>query len=93
MDLRAFSKPGLRDRCRKLIRGEITMGKIIIHESIKEGTSSQNCSLCSNWGADIQTKNGVRKARGYTRKSGQVVKECKIHGHLAVPSCVCSFYS
>ena len=69
------------------------MGKVIIHESIKEGTPSKNCSLCENWGAGIQTRNVIRKAHGYTRKSGVVVKECKIHGHIAVPSCVCSSYS
>jgi len=69
------------------------MEKVIIHESIKEGTSLQNCSLCANWGADVETRNGKRKAHGFIRKSGQIVKECKIHGHIAVPSCVCSSYS
>ena len=71
----------------------MNMEKVIIHESIKEGTPSKNCSLCENWGADIQTRTGIRKARGYTRKSGQIVKECRVHGHIAVPSCICSSYS
>lgn len=69
------------------------MEKVIIHESIKEGTSSQNCSLCANWGAIIETKYGLRKARGYTRKDGVILKECKIHKHIAVPTCVCSSYT
>lgn len=68
------------------------MGKVIIHESIKKGSTLRNCSLCASWGADISTKNGIRKAHGFTRKNGQVVKECKIHGHLAVPGCICDFY-
>ena len=67
--------------------------KTIIHESIKEGSSSENCSLCANWGADIHTQYGWRKAHGSTNSNGLVRKECKVLGHLAVPACVCAFFN
>ena len=71
----------------------MNMEKIIIHESIKEGTPSQNCSLCENWGAEIETRNGKRKAHGHTRKDGKVFKECSVLHHIAIESCICQFYS
>lgn len=67
--------------------------EVIIHESIKEGSPDKNCSLCSNWGADIHTKFGWRKAHGNTTSNGLVRKECKVIGHLAVPTCVCTFFN
>jgi len=69
------------------------MEKVIIHESIKEGSSSENCSLCSNWGADIHTQYGCRKAHGSINSKGLVRKECKVFHHMAVPTCVCAFFN
>jgi len=71
----------------------MNMEKIIIHESIKEGSSSENCSLCSNWGADITLGGRTRKAHGYTNRSGIVKRECSVLHHIAVPTCVCAFFN